>query len=140
PAQALLPPVMGSMLEFSGADERVALRLHISGDTLMDHSLTAIPRRFPDVDVAIVHLGGTKLLGLLQVTMDGEQGARWTRLIDPRIVLPVHYDDYTVFTSPLEDFLRHAERAGLSDRVRLLGRGETCALPVRPRPRTGGSP
>ncbi|MEV4093488.1 MBL fold metallo-hydrolase [Streptosporangium saharense] len=127
-------PAMGSMLEFSGADERVGLRLLISGDTLMDRSLSAIPRRFPEVDVAIAHLGGTKLLGLPKVTMDGEQGARWTRLIDPRIVLPVHHDDYPVFTSPLEDFLRHAELAGLADRVRPLRRGETYTLPVRPRP------
>ncbi len=138
PARMLLPPVMGSMLEFSGADGRVALRLHISGDTLMDRCLSGIPRRFPDIDVAIVHLGGTKILGMLKVTMDGEQGARWTNLISPRTVLPVHYDDYTVFTSSLEDFRRHIERAGLADRVRYIARGESCPLPARPL--TGGLP
>ncbi|GGO79098.1 MBL fold metallo-hydrolase [Nonomuraea cavernae] len=129
-AQALLPPVMGGMLEFTGADGLVDLRIHVSGDTLLDRRLGRITTRFPDIDLAIVHLGGTKLLGMLLVTMDGEQGARWVRLINPRAVIPVHYDDYDVFTSPLEDFQRHMERAGLADRIRYLERGQTCPLPA----------
>ncbi|MET9339597.1 MBL fold metallo-hydrolase [Nonomuraea sp. NPDC003804] len=132
-ANLLLPPVMGSMLEFGDSSGRTDLRLHISGDTLMDHRvLSGIPIRFPAIDLAIVHLGGTRLLGTLLVTMDGEQGSRWVRLIDPREVLPVHYDDYTVFTSPLDDFLRHIDRSGLSERVRCLSPGQSLPLPLRP--------
>lgn len=122
---------MGSMLEFCGADGRVDLRIHLSGDTLMDHRcLSGIPRRFPDIDLGIVHLGGTRILGML-VTMDGEQGARWVNLINPRTVMPVHYDDYTVFTSSLDDFRRHVERVGWADRVRYVARGESLHLPTR---------
>ncbi|WP_188187282.1 MBL fold metallo-hydrolase [Nonomuraea sp. SYSU D8015] len=128
PAEALLPAVIGTMLEFAGQDERVELRLHVSGDTLFDRRLDAIPIRFPEIDVAIVHLGGTKLLGFLLVTMDGEQGASWVDLINPRAVVPVHYDDYTVFSSPLADFRDHIEQAGLADRVVYLERGETREL------------
>ncbi|NUW44133.1 MBL fold metallo-hydrolase [Nonomuraea rhodomycinica] len=131
PAEALLPPVMGSVLEFR-REGRVDLRLHISGDTLMDRRLHQIPRRFPDLDVGIVHLGGTKLLGALMVTMDGRQGADWVDLISPRRVLPVHYDDYTVFSSGLDDFREHMERSGHADRVVHLDRGDTYTLPVRP--------
>ncbi|WP_196469171.1 MBL fold metallo-hydrolase [Planomonospora sp. ID91781] len=137
PAQALLPPVMGSMLEF-GTDGRVDLRVHISGDTLLVPELAEIPRRYPDIDLAIVHLGGTKILGMLMVTMDGGQGADWLGLIDPDAVMPVHYDDYEAFTSPLDDFRRHVEQAGLADRVRYVARGETLRLPVRPE--SGGAP
>nr|BFE81743.1 hypothetical protein GCM10020093_043440 [Planobispora longispora] len=79
--RALLPPVMGSMLEFA-RNGRVEFRLHISGDTLMNRELDAIPRRYPDIDAAILHLGGTKVLGTT-VTMDGRQGADWLYLIDP---------------------------------------------------------
>ncbi|TDC11285.1 MBL fold metallo-hydrolase [Nonomuraea longispora] len=128
PAEALLPPVIGTMLEFCNQDERVELTMHISGDTLLDRRLDAIPRRFPDIDLAVVHLGGTKLLGTLLVTMDGEQGAAWVDLIHPHTVVPVHYDDYTVFSSPLDDFRHHIERAGLSDKVVYLGRGEVREL------------
>jgi L-ascorbate metabolism protein UlaG (beta-lactamase superfamily) len=127
PLGALLPPVIGTMLEFRNREERMELSLLISGDTLLDRRLAAIPIRFPEIDLAIVHLGGTRLLGSL-VTMDGEQGASWVDLIDPRTVVPVHYDDYTVFSSPLSDFRDHVERAGLSDRLVCLERGETREL------------
>ncbi|GAA3138618.1 MBL fold metallo-hydrolase [Planomonospora alba] len=140
PARALLPPVMGSMLEFGHRDRpgEVDLRVHISGDTLMVPELAEIPRRYPDIDLAVVHLGGTRILGLLMVTMDGRQGADWVDLIDPRAAMPVHYDDYEAFTSPLDDFKRHIERAGLADRVRYVARGETLPLPVRREPEGAG--
>jgi L-ascorbate metabolism protein UlaG (beta-lactamase superfamily) len=128
PAEALLPPVIGTMLEFRGQDELVELRMHLSGDTLLDRRLDSIPRRFPDIDLAVVHLGGTKLLGTLLVTMDGEQGAAWVDLINPHTVVPVHFDDYAAFTSPLEDFRHHIEQVGLADRVVYLEPGETREL------------
>ncbi|GGS66536.1 hypothetical protein GCM10010156_26750 [Planobispora rosea] len=131
PLRALLPPVMGSMLEFS-RNGRVEFRLHISGDTLMHRELEAIPRRYPDIDAALVHLGGTRVLGTM-VTMDGRQGADWVYLLNPRTVIPVHYDDYEAFTSPLDDFRREIERVRMADRVRYVARGQTVHLPVRPR-------
>jgi L-ascorbate metabolism protein UlaG (beta-lactamase superfamily) len=115
--RALLPPVMGSLLEFGPVTGPPRLRLYISGDTLMFPGLAEIARRFPGPDLAVLHLGGTTLPGGLLVTMDGEQGAELARLVDPRFVLPVHYGDYTVMRSPLSAFLAEAERAGLAERV-----------------------
>jgi L-ascorbate metabolism protein UlaG (beta-lactamase superfamily) len=135
--EALLPPVMGSVLEFR-REGRIDLRLHISGDTMLDRRLREIAERFPDLDVGIVHLGGTKLLGAFQVSMDGGQGADWVDLVGPERVLPVHHDDYTVFSSPLADFLDHMRQTGNADRVIRLARGDTCTLPVRPAARRPG--
>jgi L-ascorbate metabolism protein UlaG (beta-lactamase superfamily) len=67
------------------------------------------------------------VLGVL-VTMDAAQGIRAVRLVDPHAAIPIHYDDYTVFKSPLEDFVRAVEAAGLADRVHYLRRGETYAF------------
>ncbi len=120
----LLPPVMGSMLEFERPAGGPALRLYITGDTLMHDELKDIPRRFPDIDLALLHLGGTKILGVL-VTMDARQGVEMIRLTSPKKAVPIHYNDYTVFKSPLEDFVRAVEEAGLSDRVAYLRHGET---------------
>ncbi|MEU8274908.1 MBL fold metallo-hydrolase [Microbispora bryophytorum] len=128
-ANSLMPPVMGSVLDFAHAGE-VDLRLHISGDTIMDECLSEIPRRFPDIDVGIVHLGGTRILGVT-VTMDGAQGVEWLRLMQPESALPIHYDDYEAFASPLKDFQQHVRQAGLSHLVHYLMRGETYRLPVR---------
>lgn len=125
----VLPDVMGSVLEFSRG-ERTTTRLYISGDTLFYEDLEEIPRRHPDLDVGLFHLGGTKVMGLL-VTMDAEQGARAVELIAPQVALPIHYDDYDVFTSGLEDFLTEARRAGLGERVHSWTRGDTFPLSGR---------
>src|SRR5438270_6860109 len=73
PLSKMLPPVMGSMLEFQMPTGEVGLRLYISGDTLLHDHLKDIPRRYPEIDLALVHLGGTKILGIL-LTMNGKQG------------------------------------------------------------------
>lgn len=125
--ERLLPPVMGSMLEFGRAGS-TDLRMYISGDTLMCDELREIPRRYPDIDLGVVHLGGTSLLGLATVTMDGRQGADWAELTAcPRIV-PIHYDDYAAFKSPLSDFEEEARQRGLADRVHLIERGTSMRL------------
>lgn len=119
-----LPPVMGSLLEFAGAEGGDGeYRIYISGDTLAIDELKEIPRRFPDIDLALLHLGGTRILGVL-VTMDARQGVAALELIRPGTAIPIHYDDYTVFKSPLVDFLEAARAAGLDGRIRVLKRGQ----------------
>lgn len=128
PAQALLPKVMGSLLEFRRIPDEEPLRLYLSGDTLVHDDLDEIARRQPDLDLAVVHLGGTKILGLL-VTMDGAQGVELLRRLRPRRAAPVHYDDYGVFRSPLGDFRSAVEGAGdLATEITYLGRGESTNL------------
>ena len=98
------------------------------GDTLVVDDLAAIPARFGDVDTGVFHLGGTRLPGGFLVTMDGKQGADLLEPISPRTVIPVHYDDYGRFRSPLSEFTVEVERRGLGDRVRYVQRGETVPL------------
>ena len=71
---ALLPPVMGSLLEHR-VDGATRLRLYVSGDTLTGDHISEIARREPDIDVAVMHLGGTRVL-LHTVTMDAGPGGR----------------------------------------------------------------
>ena len=124
-ADLVLPDVMGSILEFGPAE--TGGRIYISGDTLLIEDLEEIPRRYPRIDTGVFHLGGTKVMGVL-VTMDADQGVEAVRLVDAGVSIPVHYDDYDVFTSSLEEFLDAARAAGLSERVRAVARGETLAL------------
>lgn len=128
---SLMPSVMGSMLEFRMAARPVPYRLYISGDTLVYSDLKEIPRRYAGVDLALLHLGGTRVLGIL-VTMDGRQGVRAIQLIQPRLTIPIHYNDYDVFESPLEEFARAVREAGLEDRVRYLRHGETYTFVPAP--------
>lgn len=129
PLSLLLPPVMGSMLDFKTKAGKTALRLYITGDTLIHGRLREIPQRFPDIDIALLHLGGTTILGVV-VTMDAEQGVEALRLVRPRKAIPIHYNDYTVFKSPLDDFKRAVDAAGLTDQVVYLSHGETYSFDV----------
>lgn len=129
PLAALLPPVMGSMLDFSYAGGAVLLRLYITGDTLLFDELREIPRRYPEIDLMLLHLGGTRVLGLL-VTMDAKQGARALELFAPKTAVPVHYNDYTVFKSPLEDFAKRVAAEGRQSQVRYLRHGEILPFEV----------
>lgn len=125
---AALPPVMGSMVEFKEG-EQTRLRLYITGDTLVYDQIKEIPRRYPEIDIALMHLGGTRAFGIL-VTMDARQGVQALQIIAPRTAIPIHYNDYTVFKSPLEDFKQAVQAAGLDDRVHYLNHGETFQFQV----------
>ena len=123
PLNALLPPVMGSVLDFSTAGE-TTFRLYVTGDTLLFDELAEIPRRFPGIDLALVHLGGTRVLGVL-VTMDAAQGVRALQIIRPTTAVPIHYHDYTVFKDPLSTFKEAVAAASLKTKVDYVAHGET---------------
>ncbi|HEV2068268.1 MAG TPA: hypothetical protein VGR26_00575 [Acidimicrobiales bacterium] len=93
---------MGSVVELLRGDD-TALRIYITGDTLFRPELREVCERFPGLDAMVIHLGGTRALGIL-VTMDDRQGADMVQPIAPPVTIPVHSDDYTVFRSPLSQF------------------------------------
>jgi L-ascorbate metabolism protein UlaG (beta-lactamase superfamily) len=126
--QRLLPPVMGSLLELTNESGEVTLRLYITGDTLYHENLREVVRRHPDVHTCVLHLGGTTLPGGFVVTMDGRQGAQLLELVGPRQAVPVHYDDYKAFKSPLEDFRTEVDARGLGHLVSYVERGATISL------------
>jgi L-ascorbate metabolism protein UlaG (beta-lactamase superfamily) len=125
--RALLPPVMGSVIELADG-RQVRKRVYITGDTLLFSGLAEIAARFPAVDTAVVHTGGTTLPGGFIVTMTGADAAECLRVIRPRAAIPVHYDDYGLFKSGLDDVRRAVAAAGLAVELRYVSRGETVPL------------
>ena len=123
PLQRVFPPVMGTVLEAGD------LRVYVTGDTLHYPWLREVAERCGPIDAMVIHLGGTRALGVL-VTMDGEQGADLVELLAPSLTVPVHHEDYTVFRSPLSDFLDACRRRDAPTQVRTVGRGETVSLRV----------
>jgi L-ascorbate metabolism protein UlaG (beta-lactamase superfamily) len=112
-------------------------RIYISGDTLMVDELKEIPERYKgqNIDLMLIHLGGTSIpsasLPLLMVTMDAEQGVQLMKLINPDVTIPIHYDDYDVFLSPLSDFRKAVEEAGLSEKAVYLDRKDRFDFMVK---------
>ena len=130
PVAALLPATNGHVLDVPRAGVR-PLRVYISGDTLVHDALREIPRRLPGIDVAVLHLGGTRIpspkLGVL-VTLDAAGGVEAVRIVDPATVVPIHTDDWNLFSEGLDAFVAAMRAAGLAEKLRVVGRGETMDL------------
>ncbi|KAJ9668757.1 hypothetical protein H2201_001002 [Coniosporium apollinis] len=139
-----VPPTNGWMVELGyttkdggeGSFEN-GYRIYISGDTLVVDELKEIPERYKgqNIDLMLIHLGGTTIpspkIPLLMVTMDAKQGIQLMRLIKPDLTIPIHYDDYDVFLSPLSDFKKAVEEAGLSEKVVFLDRKDQYKFQVK---------
>jgi len=126
PVRHVLPSVMGTVLELDDGSGHLH-RTYVSGDTLRRPWLREVVERTGPLDAAVLHLGGTRVLGLL-VTMDAAQGADLVEMLRPGTTVPVHYDDYTVFRSPLRDFVETWQRRDLPGRLQTVARGEVVDL------------
>ncbi|MFL6145437.1 MAG: MBL fold metallo-hydrolase [Labedaea sp.] len=124
---AVLPTVMGSIIEYRAGSGSRPTRIYLSGDTIIHDELAQIRERFPDIDLAVVHLGGTRILGVL-VTLDGSGGVDLLELLRPANVLPVHYDDYGLFTDPLSNFIAETRQRKSPAGLHILHRGDTLEL------------
>ena len=107
PVAMFLPQVMGSILDFKikevdGRSHHL-IRIYITGDTLVFDDIKEIPKRYSDINLALLHLGGTRVMGIL-VTMDAKEGLEMFNIINPKKSTPMQYNDYDVLKSPHEDF------------------------------------
>lgn len=131
-----VPPTNGWMLELGHGNES-RYRIYISGDTLLVDELKDIPKWLQgrQINLMLIHLGGTTIPGpsapLVMLTMDAKQGVEMIRMMEPEVTIPIHYDDYDVFMSPLSDFRKAVEEAGLQDQVVFLDRGDRYQFSVK---------
>jgi L-ascorbate metabolism protein UlaG (beta-lactamase superfamily) len=142
PVAMFLPKVMGSILDFkikgysndsnsnnNSHNNNQLFRIYITGDTMVFDDIKEIPKRYPNVDLALLHLGGTTIMGIM-LTMDAKEGLEMFNIINPKKVIPIHYNDYDVFKSPIEDFQAKVKEAGIEDHVFYLKHGETYTFEV----------
>jgi L-ascorbate metabolism protein UlaG (beta-lactamase superfamily) len=142
PVSMFLPKVMGTILDFKRKDDRnesnsknkshngnQLFRIYITGDTMVFDDIKEIPKRYPNVDLALLHLGGTTIMGIM-LTMDAKEGLEMVNIINPKRAIPIHYNDYDVFKSPIEDFQAKIKEAGIEGNVFYLNHGETYTFEV----------
>jgi len=125
----IMPDGMGAMYEFRPRNSAEPFRLYISGDTLAVGELDEIPERYPTIDLGILHLGGTKIYAVT-VTMDDRQGMEVLEKIAPKHAIPIHFDDFDVFKSPLSEFRDAVKEAGMESRLTYVTHGDTYTFEV----------
>lgn len=127
----VLPKGMGVILDLS--TERTSTRIWISGDTLLFDDLREAPKRFPDVDLALLHVGGEVIHGHL-ASPDEQQALGLHVLFDPHQTIPIHGDDFDAYHYPTARFAQAMREGDLGDRVIVPERGEVVVLEARLRP------
>lgn len=133
-------PIVGDVVGFAlGVEGGGRGALWISGDTVWFGGLREVARRI-DVDIAVLHLGGVRfpITGPLRYTMTARQGMRLCRLLDPRAVVPVHYEGWSHFRDGPAALRRQLDRQppALRSRFHLPTRG--APLDLEPVTRPGG--
>ncbi|NJO77484.1 MAG: hypothetical protein HC827_02505 [Cyanobacteria bacterium RM1_2_2] len=93
---------------------------HIAAEKL-DKTLPIVT--MPHAAHSLQGKGFTKTLALKP--WETSEIVRALQIIAPKTAIPIHYNDYTVFKSPLEDFIQAVKEAGLTEQVRYLSHGET---------------
>jgi L-ascorbate metabolism protein UlaG (beta-lactamase superfamily) len=117
------------MLEFSRGDQQL-YRLYITGDTMLIDQLADIRASYPDIDLGLIHAGGTTLF-MTVVTMTGEQAVRATEITRPHTAIPIHYNDYSVFMSGLDDFRVAAAKSSADTEFHYLAHGDTYTFTAK---------
>lgn len=110
--------------------EHEGVTIYAAGDTRYFEGLEAIARHFPTIHVALLPIGGLRILGFL-TEMRPIDAARAVRLLAPQRVIPTHYGRiaprpfYWTTRQPVERF-RDALRAdGNHDRLVVLAPGQS---------------
>lgn len=98
-------PIVGSVAGFSLTWKgQTAGALWISGDTVLFDGIRQIAQRLT-VSAALIHLGGVRfpMSGPLRYTMNAQDAVETCRLLNPRTVIPLHYEGWKHFReSPAE--------------------------------------
>jgi len=126
-------PIVGDVIGFALARPgETTTALWMSGDTVASRGTRDVARRL-DVDVALIHLGAVRfpITGPLRYSLDGRSAVRLLEAVDPRIVLPVHFEGWSHFSEPEPRLRAELEGSTISRRIRWLPLGVAVDVPAR---------
>ncbi len=118
----LMGKVIGFAIEWQGQKNGC---LYISGDTVLFEGIYELKKR-KKVDIAILHLGAGAFPYLkksLRVTMNGQEAIETTKLLNPTIVIPIHYEGWWHFKQSVKSLKNEIENSGQKDKFLWLKSG-----------------
>jgi L-ascorbate metabolism protein UlaG (beta-lactamase superfamily) len=113
PVTITAAPAQHAVAEIGFILQAFGFTVYFGGDTLLIPELDEIPRRFPEIDVAIVPINGLKVFGK-QVAMNPIGAAQLCGKMRPSVAVPTHY----AFNGGITDLFMlgyYAERDQLPD-------------------------
>ena len=121
--------VVGFALAWPGQEHGV---LWISGDTVLYDGVREVGARL-SVDIALVHLGEARfgVTGPVKYTMTAEQAIELCQVVQPRVIVPVHYEGWSHFRQGRAgiEHAWHNAPEPLRDRLQVLPIGTAVTIP-----------
>lgn len=102
---------VGFVIEIDG------YRFYHAGDTALFSDMALIPKLFGKLDVAFLPIGG-------QYVMDVKQASMATDLLQPKIMVPIHYNTWPIIKADPDELIRLAKDAN----IKILLPGEEMVL------------
>jgi len=111
----------GFILEWNNQKHGV---LYISGDTVGFNGIHEIGNRF-NVSAAILHIGKASfpITGPIRFTLTAKEAVRITRTLNPRTVIPIHYEGWSHFREPRVEAEKQFSEMEINEKVQWLPMG-----------------
>jgi L-ascorbate metabolism protein UlaG (beta-lactamase superfamily) len=118
----------GFILEWDGQKHGA---LYISGDTVWFKGLRQIGQRFK-IGTAILHIGGARFpsLGPLRFTLNAREAVRLVHALEPRAVIPIHYEGWKHFQENGAAAAKVFETSDIKEHVRWLPLGKAVEVEI----------
>jgi L-ascorbate metabolism protein UlaG (beta-lactamase superfamily) len=119
----LTGPVIGFVLSAPAHDT-----LYVSGDNASLEVVREVKQRIGEVDAAVLFAGAVQIMELLDggyLTLTGDLAALATRILDARVVVPVHFEGWTHFTQGLDQLKLSFHGLAVYDKLLVAERGQT---------------
>jgi len=118
----------GFVLEWPGQKHGA---LYISGDTVWFNGINEIAHRF-QIGTAILHIGkaGFPVTGPIHFTFTTREAVRAIKVLNPRTVIPIHYEGWKHFREPRAEAEKQFAAAGMNNIVRWLPLGEPIDVEI----------
>ncbi len=119
---------IGFMLEWEGQQNGA---LYITGDTIFYHGIEEVAERFA-VSVGIFHLGRASfpITGPIRFTMDAKDGVKAAQTLNPRTIIPIHYEGWKHFREGKTVIEKEFASAGLSNKLHWLELGRSAEIEI----------
>ena len=120
-------PVIGFTLRWTDAPKAV---LYVSGDTVWYDGVAQTVAREP-VRVALLFAGAARVaaVGPAHLTFTADELVEVARAQPDALIVPLHLEGWEHFSESRSEVWAAFASAGLTDRLRLLDRGEALTLP-----------
>jgi len=105
--------------------------VYVSGDNASVVPVLAIARGFPDIDIAVLHVGAARVAvknAGRPLTLTADRAADVAQILGAAQVVPAHCEGWSLYSQSVDDVRKSFADAGIADRLRVAPAGSWAPL------------